>query len=222
MNGELPPGQTEIPDFPRWGLPEYVLRGLDIPPRPTIGLGGEAQAPCAVALAELTALQRYEQTSDFHCVATWSRRGLLWSGYRFRDFYEQIVVPRARPEGGVRYVVLTGLDGYWTSLPLNDALADDVMLVDSLDGQALSVEHGAPIRLVAPAHYGYKSAKHLCGLELRRDPPGTKGETEHPRGRVAREERGQGRPGKEFRSTYSVALESMLQYYRNLRRPEAS
>jgi DMSO/TMAO reductase YedYZ molybdopterin-dependent catalytic subunit len=159
MNGELPPAD-EI------RTSSLVSRNMcfvvDIPRRPTIGLGGDAQAPCAVALAELTALPRYEQTSDFHCVATWSRRGLLWSGYGFRDFYEQIVVPRARPERVVRYVVLR----VWMDtgrFPLNDALADDVMLVDSLDGQALSLEHGAPIRLVAPAHYGYKSAKHLCG-----------------------------------------------------------
>jgi DMSO/TMAO reductase YedYZ molybdopterin-dependent catalytic subunit len=139
-----------------------------------------------------------------------------------RDFYEAIFLPRTQPSSRARYLVLSGLDDYWTSLPLEDALADDVMLADQLDGEPLSIEHGAPIRLVAPAHYGYKSAKHLCRLELRRDPPGTKGETEHPRGRVAREERGQGRPGMEFRSTYSVALESMLQYYRSLGRPEAS
>ena len=218
----LPPGQVEIPDFPRWGVPEYVLRWPEIPDRPVLQLGGDVRTPCAVRLEELTSLRRHEQTSDFHCVATWSRRGLRWGGYLFRDFYEGVFVPRVRPIGRVRYLVLRGLDDYWTSLSLHDALADEVMLADSLDGDVLAVEHGAPIRLVAPAHYGYKSAKHFCGLELRRDPPGTKGETEHPRGRVAREERGQGRPGKEFRSRYSVALQSMLQYYRKLKPPSAS
>jgi len=216
---ELPPGQVEVPDFPRWGLPEYVLRWPEIPSRPAIELGGDVQAPCEVALEELTGLQRHEQVSDFHCVATWSRCGLRWSGYWMRDFYQQIVIPRSRPEHDVQYLVLKGLDGYWTSLPLEDALAEGVMLTDSLDGAPLSIEHGAPIRLIAPSHYGYKSAKHLCGLELRRDPPGTKTESEHPRGLVAKEERGQGRPGREFRSTYAGALDSMLQYYRNLGPP---
>ncbi len=214
----LPPGQVEIPDFPRWGLPEYVLRWPEIPGRPVLQLGGDVRTPCEVGLEELTSLQRHEQISEFHCVATWSRRGLRWSGYLFRDFYERVSVPRAQPNAGA-YLVLRGLDEYWTSLSLDDALAEEVMLADSLDGDKLSVEHGAPIRLVAPAHYGYKSAKHLCGLEVRRDPPGTKADTEHPRGRVAREERGQGRPGREFRAMYSAALASMLQYYRNLKRP---
>jgi DMSO/TMAO reductase YedYZ molybdopterin-dependent catalytic subunit len=33
----------------------------------------------------------------------------------------------------------------------------------------LTVAHGAPLRLVAPAHYGYKSAKHLSRIEFWRD-----------------------------------------------------
>jgi len=222
MRDELPPGQTEIPDFPRWGLPEYVLRWPEAPARPMLHLAGDVQTSCELELDALAALPRQEQVSDFHCVTTWSRRGLRWSGYRMRDFYELIFVPRTRPNRNARYLVLVGLDGYRTSLPLQDALGADVILADQLDSEALSVEHGAPIRLVAPAHYGYKSAKHLCGIEVSRDPPDTKGGLEHPRGRVAKEERGEGRPGREFRSTYSAALDSMLQYFRNLRRPEAS
>ena len=100
-----------------------------------------------------------------------------------------------------------------------DALAEEVLLADSLEGEALSVEHGAPLRLIAPAHYGYKSAKHLCGIEVVRDPPGTRHIGEHPRGKVALEERGQGRSGEEFRATYSASLGDMLRYYRSLRPP---
>lgn len=219
MNDQLPPGQTEIPDFPRWGLPEYVRKWPRLSARPVLHLAGDVQTQCEIALDTLTALPRREQVSGFHCVATWSKLGLRWGGYRMRDFYEQIFVPQTQPAPGAEYLVLVGLDGYRASFPLEDALAADVMPADQLDGEALSIEHGAPIRLVAPANYGYKSVKHLCRIEISREPPGTIWALVHPRGRVALEERGEGRSGQEHRGTYSGALEGMLKYYRNLGRP---
>ncbi len=155
---------------------------------------------------ELESIQRVEQVSDFHCVTTWTRRGLRWSGFRFSDFYEQIVAPLARPVPGATFVVLRGQDGARTSLPLDDLLAPDVLLADRLDGQPLPIEHGAPIRLVAPAHYGYKSVKHLSRIEFWRSsasyrPFGPRFMV-HPRARVAREERGQWFPGWLLRYLY--------------------
>ena len=35
-----------------------------------------------------------------------------------------------------------------------------------VDRAPLSVNHGAPVRLVAPAHYGFVNVKHLCAIEL--------------------------------------------------------
>jgi DMSO/TMAO reductase YedYZ molybdopterin-dependent catalytic subunit len=96
-------------------------------------------------------------------------------------------------------VVLRGQDGYRAALPLEDLLADDVLLADALDGSPLAVEHGAPLRLVAPAHYGYKSVKHLSRIEFWRDdrryrPAGFRF-MDHPRARVLQEERGRRVPG---------------------------
>jgi DMSO/TMAO reductase YedYZ molybdopterin-dependent catalytic subunit len=220
MSAQLPPGQTEISDFPRWGLPEYVRLWPEVPARPVLALGGDVQTPCEISLDALTALPRQTQVSDFHCVTTWSKRDLRWSGYRMRDFYEQLLVPQARPDPEALFLVMVGLDGYRSSLPLADALAPDVMLADQLDGEPLSVEHGGPIRLVAPAHYGYKSAKHLCRIEVTSEPPDTRGGLVHPRARVAEEERGVGRSGPELRVTYSAALEGMRKYFRSLGRPK--
>lgn len=217
MNDQLPPGQVEIEDFPRWGLPEYVQQWPEVSSRPVLVLAGDVQTPCEISIDSLSALPRREQVSDFHCAATWSKRGLQWSGYRMRDFFEQIFVPQARPNREATYLALVGLDGYRVSFPLEDALAPDVMLADQLGGEPLSVEHGAPIRLVAPAHYGYISAKHLCGIEVSRDPPDPRGGLVHPRARVALEERGE-RTGPESRTT-PAALQAMREYFRSLSRP---
>ena len=81
-------------------------------------------------------------------------------------------------------------DGYRTSLPLEDLLGSDVLLADHLDGRPLSAEHGAPLRLIAPRHYGYKNVKYLASIRLLRDPAsGLAGWKDDPRGRVALEER---------------------------------
>lgn len=114
---------------------------------------------------------RSEQVSDFHCVTTWSVRGLRWGGVLFRDFYRELIRSQVCPMQDASLVVFVGQDGYRNALPLELLLADDVMLADTLDGEPLSAEHGAPRRLVAPAHYGYKSVKHLCRIEFRRDSP---------------------------------------------------
>jgi len=94
---------------------------------------------------ELNSLPRTNQISDFHCVATWSKLNLNWSGHRFNDFYK---------------------DGYKTSLPLKDLMQQNVLLADQLDNKPLTLEHGAPIRIVAPDHYGYKNLKHIKRIEF--------------------------------------------------------
>jgi DMSO/TMAO reductase YedYZ molybdopterin-dependent catalytic subunit len=213
-NPALPPGQREIESFPRFGLTPFAVRFPAALEAPRIQIGGDVEASVEVG-KELERVARVEQCSDFHCVTTWTRRALQWSGIRFSDFYQQIVVPLARPAPGATFVVLRGQDGARTSLPLEDLLAPDVLLADRLDGQPLPIEHGAPIRLVAPAHYGYKSVKHVNRIEFwlssaNYRPFGLRFMV-HPRARVAKEERGQWVPGW------------LLRYlYRPLIRPTAS
>jgi DMSO/TMAO reductase YedYZ molybdopterin-dependent catalytic subunit len=113
--------------------------------------------------------------------------------------WDTFIVPNAQAAGEHRFVVLRCQDGYRTTLPLADLLAAEVLIADRLNDQLLTVEHGAPIRLVAPAHYGYKSAKHLDRIELRANDLGYRPLLprllDHPRARAAFEERGQFLPG---------------------------
>jgi DMSO/TMAO reductase YedYZ molybdopterin-dependent catalytic subunit len=216
---DLPVGQHALDVFPRWGLPRFIRLRPHRPEHPKLRLEGDVFHSQDVELQSLDGVTRREQVSDLHCVTTWTRRGLRWSGFAFRDLYEHFVVPRVRPRAEVRFVIFRGLDGYHCHLPLEDALAADVLLADRLDDEPLSFAHGAPLRLVAPAHYGYKSAKHLCALELRTDPvaPPTQDWREHPRGRVAFEERGRVLPGFAYRCVYRAFLPLMLRAY--LRQP---
>lgn len=219
----LPPGQHGREDFPRFGLGSFAKRFPEAPDRLRLTVSGDLARSCVLDEAALSLLPRVEQTSDFHCVTTWSTRSLAWSGYRFRDFHAQIVVPRSQPERDATFVVFRGQDGYAASLPLTDLLADDVLLADRLEGDPLPLAHGAPLRLIAPAHYGYKNPKHLCGIEFWRDARHYRFPSlrwmDHPRARVALEERGRGLPGWFLRYVYRplVGPTSRL-FHRELRR----
>jgi DMSO/TMAO reductase YedYZ molybdopterin-dependent catalytic subunit len=220
---KLPPGQYELTEFPRFGLRRYAHRfptDLQI----TLAVTGDIAQPITVA-AELDQLPFSEQIADFHCVTTWSRRALRWGGVRFVDFYTQIVQPQTRPEANVAFVVFRCQDEYATCLPLADLLDPSVLLASRLDGQPLPIEHGAPLRLVAPAHYGYKNPKHVCGIEFWRDrrhfhySSAVLRMMDHPRGRVAREERGRWLPGWFLRRLYRpMVAPTVLQFRRALER----
>ena len=220
----LPPGQREIDDFPRFGLTPFALRFPSLTEAVHLQIGGDVETPVDVggALGHIT---RVDQCSDFHCVTTWTHTGLQWSGIRFSDFYSQVVVPLAAPAADATFVVLRGQDGARTSLPLEDLLAPDVLLADRLNGYPLPIAHGAPLRLVAPAHYGYKSVKHLSRIEFWRGsanyrPMGLRFMV-HPRARVALEERGQWVPGWLLRHLYRPLIRptvgrfeaAMVQYF---------
>jgi hypothetical protein len=143
--GTLPKGQRQraIDDFPRFGLLQFQYRFPDQIERVAFEVGGDVEKPLSVE-ERLLQLPRTKQVSDLHCVTTWSKCGLEWSGVRFRDFYEQLVVPEVRPEADARLVVFRGQDGNRASLPLEDLLADDVLLADTLDGQRRATALNCP------------------------------------------------------------------------------
>ena len=209
MNARLHKGQHEREDFPRFGLTQFAYRFPRQTDRIVLRISGDV-LPAEDLGAPLEGLPRVEQVSDFHCVTTWSRNGLCWSGVRFADFYARLIVPRLTAGANVTTVVLRAQDGYRTTLPLTDMLAADVLLADRLDGLPLSVEHGAPLRVVAPAHYGYKSLKHLARLEFHQGTPKVKPAAfafmDHPRARVAFEERGRWLPGWLLRYLYRLLI----------------
>lgn len=214
----LPVGQRAIAEFPRFGLTPYAERFPRNTTAVVVRIAGDVEHEIELTDA-LCGLPRVEQVSDFHCVTTWSHLSVRWGGVRFSDFYERVVLPSAQPRAHAGFVVLRGQDGYQTSLPLEDLLADDVLLADMIDGQPLSIEHGAPLRLVAPEHYGYKSTKHLCRVEFRCSDRGYRSPAfrfmDHPRARVAYEERGRWFAGWFLRHLYRPLIGSTIRHFAN-------
>jgi DMSO/TMAO reductase YedYZ molybdopterin-dependent catalytic subunit len=206
----LPPGQRRVDGFPRFGT--HLHRPPPaIPADPAIAIRGAVTEPFSVPLARLAALQRREQVSDFHCVAGWSATGLRWEGVPFAAFYHEIVEPAVAPGEAVTHFGFGGLDGYRSYVTIEDALADDVLIAEHLDGRPLDPDHGAPARLVSPSQYGFISTKHLCVVEARSAPPAKPfGRTPliqaHPRARAWAEERHRYLPAWPLRPVYRALI----------------
>ena len=202
----LPPGQYESDVFPRFGLPQYANRFPSVIDKIRISIQGDLEE---FEIGEdLISLQRIDQVSDFHCVTTWSKLNLHWSGYRFKEFYNTLIVPHLTDD--INFVVLKAQDGYKTSLSLHDLMQENVLLADRLDHKSLTIEHGAPIRIIAPNHYGYKNLKHIKSIGFYKEPQiikqGYLSFMDHPRARVAQEERASSGPGILFRWFYKLGI----------------
>ncbi len=123
-------------------------------------VNGLVDHPLELTWDEFRALPRVKVFSDFHCVTRWSRLGNLWEGVSTRVIAELAGV---RPEA--KYVLPGAYDQGWTTnLPLADFLAEDALLCDTHDGAPLDADHGAPVRLIVPLLYAWKSAKWLRSL----------------------------------------------------------
>ena len=171
------------------------------PAEPALQITLEGKAVARVTAELLEGLRPRDVTADFHCVTTWSVTGLVWRGVPLREVLAAVGIT----EPPAPYVVARGADRFWTTLVWEDATAEDVLLATHLDGAPLDARHGAPLRLVAPGHYGYKSVKHLAGLDFRREHQRA-GAKQHPRARVALEERHSRLPAWTVRLPYRAII----------------
>lgn len=186
-------------------MPRFADNPLRPPPdtdRIALTVAVEGATHGVLSGDDLSRHETIEQTSDFHCVTTWTYRNLPWRGVRFVDVVHDLVGSDAPP-----YLQAAAADGFAAVFVTADLLHPDVLLATHLDGAPLDRRHGAPLRLVSPGQYGYKNVKHLTGLDFRHDEPAsTLGEKEHRRARVAQEERHRTRSNWTLRFPYRLTI----------------
>jgi DMSO/TMAO reductase YedYZ molybdopterin-dependent catalytic subunit len=154
----LPPGQKLTTGFPV----------LDLGVKPNIPLSewrltlsGLIEKPLTLSWDDFNALPQVEDTSDFHCVTTWSKYDCQWKGVAFTTLYELV-----SPEADAAFVYFTGNDGYSTNVPLEQCLDDDVLIATSFNGAPLPLEHGGPARVIIPKLYAWKGSKFVTGISF--------------------------------------------------------
>ena len=156
-NGTSDPASPEYQLLARTGFAGWSLH--------VEGLVGQQQA---LTLAQLRAMPSRTQITRHDCVEGWSAIG-KWTGVPLAA-----VLALARPSPRARYVMFhcadpmeaDGTQPYYESIDLDDAYHPQTILAYELNGAALPVANGAPLRLRVERQLGYKHAKYLMRIEL--------------------------------------------------------
>lgn len=109
---------------------------------------------------EFLALPNASVTATLQCVEGPSGRA-DWTGLPLSKLLEMAGLNDSAQE-----VVFHAADGYSSSLTVEDARSEGVMLAHTMNGETLPADHGFPLRLVAPEKYGYKWVKWITVIEV--------------------------------------------------------
>lgn len=118
-----------------------------------------AASPVALTLDDLRAFPRRELTTELRCIEGWTMI-VHWTGVRLAD-----VMARFPPPRPVRYLSMeTPGRGYYVGLDIASAMHPQTLLAWAINGEPLSWQHGAPLRLAIPIKYGVKNIKRIATI----------------------------------------------------------
>ena len=136
---------------------------------------GLVDKPLSLSLADLRRLPHRTQITRHDCVEGWSAIG-MWTGVPLG-----LLLKAASLKVNARYAVLRCADNltgepskggeqspgqYYESIDLRDAFHPQTIMAYALNGKALDVAHGAPLRLRVVRQLGYKQAKYVQSIEI--------------------------------------------------------
>jgi sulfoxide reductase catalytic subunit YedY len=150
----------------------------------TIEIGGLVERTGQIGLEDLLGrFELEERIYRFRCVEAWAMV-VPWTGLPLRKLVEWAKpLPEARylgfesfyrpTEALYQAVSLWNPWPYAEGLRMDEATNELAMLVTGVYGKPLPKQHGAPVRLIVPWKYGFKSIKSIRRIEFMREPPAT-------------------------------------------------
>jgi sulfoxide reductase catalytic subunit YedY len=155
----------------------------DFPISPwSVEVSGLVNNPKTYSIEDFQKFEPEERIYRLRCVEAWSMV-IPWIGFPLHKLLEE-----AQPTSEAKYVQFTALYDpknmpgqrsellewpYVEGLRLDEAMHDLTILATGLYGQPLPKQDGAPIRLVVPWKYGFKSIKAIVKIELVNYQPAT-------------------------------------------------
>jgi DMSO/TMAO reductase YedYZ molybdopterin-dependent catalytic subunit len=164
-NQRVPPGQHLVRDWPV--LHAGPIQRID-PSAWKLKISGMVENGRLLSFQDFMGLPMITVRSDIHCVTTWSLLDNIWEGVSAGTIRE--ICP---PLPQAKSVMVHAAGDWTTNLPLEDFFQPDVLFAVKRNGRPIPPEHGAPVRLVVPRLYFWKSAKWVTGIEYQdKDEPG--------------------------------------------------
>ncbi len=149
----------------------YVVTQNPIDPAPNIALWrlevtGLVAKPGAYDYAGLQQLPSISRAITLECIANGVGGHLIstaiWQGVTLQSLLEK----HGGPLPAAKFAAFYSVDGYNTSLPLDEVLAVDALLAWRMNGAELPQRHGYPLRALIPGRYGEEQPKWLTRVEL--------------------------------------------------------
>ncbi|WP_375467542.1 molybdopterin-dependent oxidoreductase [uncultured Nostoc sp.] len=168
--------QKAVPEFPVSAIEadKLLINTFDFTPQidPAqfrLRIDGEVSNPMQLSMADIQKLPLTSMVIRHICVEGWAAI-VEWGGVRLRD-----LVALVQPKSNVRYVYFKSADGYYESWDLASAIHPQTLMAYQKNGQPLSVDNGAPIRLASPIKLGYKQSKWVTQITFVSNLSPTKG-----------------------------------------------
>ncbi|MFW6074573.1 MAG: molybdopterin-dependent oxidoreductase, partial [Chloroflexota bacterium] len=130
----------------------------------SLEIDGKVDNPMTLSYTDIMSRETTEFASTLECIS--NRVGgsyisnTTWTGFPLRDLLEEAGI-----QDGVVDIRLEAADGYTESIPLDEAMQSDTMLVYLMDGEPLTDDHGYPLRLIVPNIFGMKNVKWITKIE---------------------------------------------------------
>jgi len=144
---------------------ENSIRGVQVvdPESYRLVIDGLVGAPAAFTYPELQSMSHIAKLVTIHCVEGWSVKA-FWEGISLVDLFASVA-----PLAAANTVIFHAVDGYTTSLPLEDVIGRNLIIADRINGLVLPAKNGFPFQLVAEDKWGYKWIKWVVRIELSSD-----------------------------------------------------
>ena len=151
---------TDKPDEFNLKVMEFNPIAAPKPEEWELEVAGLVERPLRLRLKDLQSLAAITQSSRLKCVQCWSAR-ITWNGFRAQELLKIIM-----PKPSATWMRVDSADLYYDFHSLEDLLHPHTLFALGMYGKPLTPEHGAPLRLVLPFKYGYKSTKLITKITL--------------------------------------------------------
>lgn len=133
------------------------------------GIPGRA-SDLVLTMYDIRRLPRSDYITEFKCIEGWSTI-VRWTGPKFSDLVAAFTSWKT-PEEMPPYVSLATPDGgYFVGWDTASIMHPQTLLVYEMNGEVLTSNHGAPLRLASPTKYGIKQLKRIGRIDFTDERP---------------------------------------------------